>query len=79
MPKVTALLKSPTLLMLIAKLTPLRLTRLPEDGAAEMPKSPVLNDRECHVHAVAQTTACARDCKGVSPRRGTYRGCDSQR
>jgi hypothetical protein len=55
------------------------LTRLPEDGAAEMPKSLMLNDHECHVHAVAQTTARARDRKRVNPRKTSYRWVDSQR
>ena len=54
-------------------------TAAPGHGAARMLKSRVLNDHECYVNAVAKTTARARDCKCVNPRRTGYPGRDSQR
>ncbi len=54
-------------------------TTAPGHGAARMLKSRVLNDYECHVNAVAETSARARDRKCVNPRRTHYPGRDSQR
>lgn len=54
-------------------------TAAPGHGAARMLKSRVLNDHECYVNAVAETSARARDRKCVNPRRTHYPGRDSQR